>query len=133
MFSAKLVLSAAVACAYMASAIPSSPGPRVPPTVTLCTGSLGNGCVDIPVVTNGCGVNFTGGLAFLNKAVSAANIPGGYVCTFFKNHDCTSASGVEGPDVAFLTGGSWSMFAVPGARGTENFNDLTSSISCSPV
>jgi hypothetical protein len=35
--------------------------------------------------------------------------------------------------VALLTGGSWDMKAVEGLAGTENFNDLTSSISCSPI
>ncbi|KAJ6479543.1 hypothetical protein C8R47DRAFT_983412 [Mycena vitilis] len=105
---------------------------RAVPTVTVCTGSLGNGCVGIPVGTDEC-VNFNAGLTFLDKEVSAATVPAGYVCTFFEDYGCTSASGFEGPDVVVLTGGSWSMFAVPGVRGIQDFNDETSSFSCSPL
>jgi hypothetical protein len=34
-------------------------------------------------------------------------------------------------DVVFLQGGSWNLNAVPGIAGTVNFNDKTSSFTCS--
>jgi hypothetical protein len=43
-----------------------------------------------------------------------------------------SNGGVNEHDVAVLTGGSWNMPKVQGIGGTQNFNDFTSSISCSP-
>ncbi|KAJ7640036.1 hypothetical protein DFH06DRAFT_1216425 [Mycena polygramma] len=126
MLSAKFVLTA------LALASMSMAAPLATPTVTLCTASLGVGCVGVPVGTNEC-VNFEEGLTFLNKEVSAAEIPDGFVCTFFEDFGCTSAGGFGGPDVVVLTGGDWNMFSVPGITGTEDFNDLTSSISCSPL
>jgi hypothetical protein len=35
--------------------------------------------------------------------------------------------------VALLTGGSWDMKEVEGLAGIENFDDSTSSLSCSPI
>ncbi|KAJ7676929.1 hypothetical protein DFH06DRAFT_1122214 [Mycena polygramma] len=148
MFSAKLIL-AAIAFASMSFAIPSSPVMRATPTITLCAGSLSNGCVGVPVGTDEC-VNFTARFTFLDKEVSAATIPGARrllenlgifrelegpkslrVLSENREFGCTHAGGFE--DFVVLTGGSWSMFAVPGIKGTEDFNDLTSSISCSPL
>ncbi|KAF8909948.1 hypothetical protein CPB85DRAFT_1435426 [Mucidula mucida] len=104
-----------------------------PATITACSGSLNpaNGCVTIPVVSDTC-TNFTGGLSFLNKEVSNVQVPGGFVCSFYEDFGCLN-SGVNGHDVAVLTGGSWTMSRVQGIAGTQDFNDKTSSFSCSPV
>ena len=55
------------------------------PDATVCTGaaSADHGCVNIPISSDTC-INFTGGLTFLNKEVSSAVIPDGFVCTFFE-------------------------------------------------
>ncbi|KAJ7122162.1 hypothetical protein C8R44DRAFT_876471 [Mycena epipterygia] len=132
MFSAKFVL-AALAFVALSSAAPVGPTPLLAPTITVCTGSISprNGCVDIPVVSESC-INFTGGLTFLNKEVSHAQVPGGFVCTFFEDFGCING-GDNVDDVAVLTGGTYTMFNVQGINGAQNFNDLTSSISCSPL
>ncbi|KAJ7186136.1 hypothetical protein C8R46DRAFT_1208214 [Mycena filopes] len=102
------------------------------PTVTVCSGITGpSGCVDLPVVSDAC-INLTGGLSFLNKEISLVTVLPGFVCTFFEDFGCLNG-GVNAHDVAVLTGGTWNMFNVHGIAGTQNFNDLTSSISCSPV
>ncbi|KAJ7804300.1 hypothetical protein B0H14DRAFT_2884931 [Mycena olivaceomarginata] len=92
------------------------------------------GCAAVPTVSDIC-VNLTGGLSFLNKEISTATVPGGFVCTFFQDFGCT-ASGVvnAGTDSqVFLTAGTWHMSNVPGLSGRTNFNDLTSSFTCSPI
>jgi hypothetical protein len=38
--------------------------------------------INVPVVSEQC-VDFTGGLTLMNKDLSSAVIPGGFVCTFF--------------------------------------------------
>jgi hypothetical protein len=109
-----------------------------------------SGCVDLSAVADTC-TDFTGYFSFLDKAVSSAQVPPGLVCTFFesvitfqgvvdrnnltylrRDLDCRNG-GVNDHDVAVLTGGTWDMSHVQGIAGTQNFNDLTSSISCSPV
>ncbi|KAJ7366107.1 hypothetical protein DFH08DRAFT_679562 [Mycena albidolilacea] len=105
-----------------------------PVTVTVCTGAIGVGCAAVPTVSETC-VNLTGGLSFLNKEISFATVPGGFVCTFFQDFGCT-ASGVvnAGTDSQiFLTAGTWRMSTAPGLSGPTNFNDLTSSFTCSPI
>jgi hypothetical protein len=52
-------------------------------TVTVCTDGVGVGCVTIPSVSSTC-VNLSGGLTFLNKQISTATVPGGFVCSFFQ-------------------------------------------------
>ncbi|KAJ7611191.1 hypothetical protein FB45DRAFT_1065882 [Roridomyces roridus] len=106
-------------------------------TVTVCSGSLNpaNGCVSIPVVSGSCIDLSQGGLSFLNKEISNAQVPGGFICTFFENAGCI-ASGTGNSNQnseVVLTQGSWDFFEVPGLSGTEDFNDLTSSFSCSPL
>jgi hypothetical protein len=54
-----------------------------PVTVTVCTGGPGVGCASIPTVSDSC-VNLVGGLSFLNKEITTATVPGGFVCTFFQ-------------------------------------------------
>ncbi|KAJ7366106.1 hypothetical protein DFH08DRAFT_679872 [Mycena albidolilacea] len=106
----------------------------VPVSVTVCSGGVGVGCAAVPTVSETC-VNLTGGLSFLNKEITTATVPGGFVCTFFQDFGCT-ASGVvnAGTDSqVFLTAGTWNFGHVPGLSGTTNFNDLTSSFSCSPI
>ena len=51
-------------------------------TIQVCS-SVGTGCVTIPVVSDDC-VNLTGGLSFLNKEITTAAVPGGFICTFFQ-------------------------------------------------
>ncbi|KAF8910229.1 hypothetical protein CPB85DRAFT_1305768 [Mucidula mucida] len=78
------------------------------------------------------GLKVHGGLSFLNKEISNAQVPGGFVCTFFEDFGCLNG-GVNDHDVAVLTGGAWKFFHVQGIAGTQSFNDLTSSFTCSPV
>ncbi|KAJ3717217.1 hypothetical protein DFJ43DRAFT_1099954 [Lentinula guzmanii] len=102
-----------------------------PATITACSGSLNppNGCVTIPVVSDEC-MNLTGGLSFLNKEISNVVVPDGFVCSFFSDFGCL---GEQNIDEVVLTGGNWDMSDVPGIASTVNFNDLTSSFSCSPI
>jgi hypothetical protein len=51
---------------------------------------------------------------------------------FRRDFGCLNG-GVNNHGVAALTGGTWDMFKVQGITGAQDFNDLTSSISCSPV
>ncbi|KAJ7576027.1 hypothetical protein C8J56DRAFT_1164404 [Mycena floridula] len=143
MLSAKFILAAfstfvAVSAAPSAAAVPSAGAlarrsEQASPTIIICSGSVSpaQGCVTTPVVSASC-VNLTGGLSFLDKEISGASIPAGFVCTFFEDFGCLNG-GVNHHDVAVLTGGTYSMFNVQGIAGTQSFNDLTSSISCSPV
>ncbi|KAJ7766273.1 hypothetical protein B0H14DRAFT_2402988 [Mycena olivaceomarginata] len=107
---------------------------ETPVTVIICSGGVGAGCAFVPTMSDTC-INLTGGLSFLNKEISTAIVPGGFICTFFQDFGCT-ASGVvnAGTDSqVFLGAGTWNFFAVPGLSGTTNFNDLTSSFTCSPI
>ncbi|KAF9001086.1 hypothetical protein BDQ17DRAFT_1426652 [Cyathus striatus] len=101
------------------------------PSIILCSGTINpqSGCVTIPVVSDTC-TSFTGGLTFLDETVSSAQIPAGFVCTFFSAFGCESSSP---NDRVVLTGGTWSFFHVPGNTGDEDFNDEASSFSCSPI
>ncbi|KAJ7588627.1 hypothetical protein C8J56DRAFT_1025910 [Mycena floridula] len=137
MLSAKFILAAfssfvAVSAAPGAEAL-GLRSEQASTTITVCTGTIipAQGCATIPIVSDSC-LNLKGGLSFLNKAISTAEVPTGFVCIFFEDFDCHS-SGVKTHDVAVLTEGTWNMFHVQGAAGTQNFNDLTSSINCSPI
>ncbi|KIJ46857.1 hypothetical protein M422DRAFT_113232, partial [Sphaerobolus stellatus SS14] len=50
------------------------------PTIQLCTDINFGGCVTNPVASDQC-IDFTGGLAFLNEAISSAVTPSGFICT----------------------------------------------------
>ncbi|KAJ7897683.1 hypothetical protein B0H14DRAFT_2676519 [Mycena olivaceomarginata] len=123
MFNSKaLLVSTLAVLASIAAATPVGPVTvRTPVTVTVCSGGPGVGCAPVPTVSDTC-VNLTGGLSFLNKEISTATVPGGFVCTFFQTDS-----------QVFLTQGTWNFFSVPGLSGITNFNDLTSSFSCSPL
>ncbi|KJA13001.1 hypothetical protein HYPSUDRAFT_195902 [Hypholoma sublateritium FD-334 SS-4] len=133
-------LSSTLAMIYLATVSLAAPGPAVSikargadasVNVEVCTGNPGTGCVSIPIGSDSCN-NLDGGLVFLNKEISSAIVPGGIVCTFFEDFGCLSEQG--GADVVVLTSGTWSFFSVPGtAEPTVDFNDLTSSFSCSPL
>ncbi|KAJ7762891.1 hypothetical protein B0H16DRAFT_1528077 [Mycena metata] len=128
MLSTKAILIAFTLVA-VSSAAPAKPAPLASPTITVCTEvNPTNGCVTLPVVSDSC-INLTGGLSFLNKAISDATVPDGFICTFFQDFGCLSTGG----DVAVLQSGTYNMFDVVGISGTENFNDLTSSHTCSPL
>ncbi|KAJ3727428.1 hypothetical protein C8R42DRAFT_707212 [Lentinula raphanica] len=103
-----------------------------PATITVCAGTINppNGCVTIPVVSDEC-TDFTGGLSFLNKEVSNVQVPDGFVCSFYEDFGCLSSP--QAQTVVVLTGGTWNMTHVPGIVKTQDFNDLASSFSCSPV
>ncbi|KAJ7342553.1 hypothetical protein DFH08DRAFT_240904 [Mycena albidolilacea] len=135
MFNSKALLTAfAAVLASIAAATPVGPVTEVPVTVTVCTGGVGVGCAAIPIVSETC-VNLTGGLSFLNKQISTAIIPAGFVCQFFQRFNC-NASPVKGSTDSeiVLTAGTWNFFNVPGLSGrSTNFNDLTSSFTCSPI
>ncbi|KAJ7766272.1 hypothetical protein B0H14DRAFT_3592631 [Mycena olivaceomarginata] len=129
-----LLASTFAALASFVAAMPIGPVTEIPVTVTVCSGGVGVGCANVPTVSDAC-VNLIGGLTFLNKEISTAVVPGGLVCTFFQDLGCT-ASGVvnAGTDSqVFLTQGTWDLREAPGLSGITNFNDLTSSFSCSPI
>ncbi|PPR04120.1 hypothetical protein CVT26_001347 [Gymnopilus dilepis] len=136
MFTNKLISIVAAALVMPASlvqaAVIEARKSDLSPDAQVCTGSAaaGNGCVTIPISADAC-TDFTGGLSFLNKEVSGAIIPDGFVCTFFEQFGCESAQG--GKDTVVLQGGTWSFTKVPGVAGTVNFNDKPSSFECSPV
>ncbi|THV03342.1 hypothetical protein K435DRAFT_835915 [Dendrothele bispora CBS 962.96] len=104
------------------------------PTVTLCTAvGFGGICVPIPANTGNC-IDFLGGLTILNKEVSSAMIPPGFVCTFYSEFGCDTAGSSDSRDEIGLIGGSYPNFhAVPGINGQQDFNDMASSISCGPI
>ncbi|KAF8147853.1 hypothetical protein B0H34DRAFT_803234 [Crassisporium funariophilum] len=123
-----------LASVVLTSAVPLELNARhvdITENVIVCTGTLApmNGCVTIPVGSDTC-TSFTGGFSFLNKEVSNARIPDGFVCTFFTAAGCIAPQG--GGDVV-LQGGDWNFFAVPGTATTVNFNDQASSFSCSTI
>ncbi|KAF7359807.1 hypothetical protein MVEN_00705900 [Mycena venus] len=131
MFTAKFLLAALGFTAVSSPLILA--GELASPSITACSGSINppDGCSIISVVSAGC-INLTGDLSSLNKQVSWAQVPAGFVCTFFQNRDCTNG-GVNAHDVVVLEGGIWDMSDVQGIAGPQNFDDQTSSISCSPV
>ncbi|KAF7360619.1 hypothetical protein MVEN_00793600 [Mycena venus] len=137
MFNSKALLASTLAAILaFAAAAPAKPSPDASVTVEVCSGSVNpaNGCANIPVVSDDC-IDLTGGLSFLNKEISNAVVPGGFICTFFQDFGCiASGTGNAGADSeVVLSEGTWDFFSVPGLSGTENFNDLTSSFSCSPL
>ncbi|KAJ7588660.1 hypothetical protein C8J56DRAFT_939790 [Mycena floridula] len=97
--------------------------------ITICIDLPSNNCITFPMVDDQC-VNLTGGFTPWNKAISFAQIPQEFVCTFFENSDCVDG-GVVGQDIAVLPPGTWDLTQVQGLAGTQSFNDLTSSIICS--
>ncbi|THU77762.1 hypothetical protein K435DRAFT_738219 [Dendrothele bispora CBS 962.96] len=104
------------------------------PTMTLCTAvQFGGICLNLPVVSDSC-TSFTGGLTTLNEEVSSAVIPAGFICTLFNQFGCTTSSAADSRDEVGLVGGSYPNFgSVVGIAGVQNFNDMASSISCSPL
>ncbi|KJA28545.1 hypothetical protein HYPSUDRAFT_33970 [Hypholoma sublateritium FD-334 SS-4] len=124
---AMLCLAQTVSCA----AVIKARGTDASVNVEVCTGPVGTGCVSIPVGSDDCN-DLDGGLVFLNKEITSAVIPGGLVCTFFESFGCISQQG--GGDDVVLTAGTWDFFEVPGTSSASvDFNDLTSSFSCSPL
>ncbi|KAF7360620.1 hypothetical protein MVEN_00793700 [Mycena venus] len=135
MFNSKALLASTLAAVLsLAVAAPAKPSTDASVTVEVCTSPGPTGCINLPVVSDSC-INFTGGLSFLNKEITVAIVPGGFICTFFQDFGCT-ATGVSNAgtdsEVA-LVQGTWDMRSVPGLSGTTSFDDLTSSISCSPL
>ncbi|KAJ6470476.1 hypothetical protein C8R45DRAFT_1166152 [Mycena sanguinolenta] len=113
--------------------------PATSPSIEVCTSSSAGRCATIAVVSTAC-VNLTGRLGWLNKNISTAIIPDGFVCTFFQretsilaNFRCASAAGTGNASDVVLPGGNWNFCRVPGLDGMENFSDLTSSFTCSPI
>ncbi|KAJ7935804.1 hypothetical protein B0H13DRAFT_2304298 [Mycena leptocephala] len=106
MFSAKLILTA-LAFAVVAAAAPSS---AVKPTQR-----------DFASVQL---LDLTGGLDRYNDQLSWAQVPPATSADF----DCSNTN-----DFVALQSGNWDLFNVQAIFGSPNFNDLTSSISCSPV
>ncbi|KAJ7478516.1 hypothetical protein FB451DRAFT_1557134 [Mycena latifolia] len=134
MFNTKSLLALTLAAlSSVTSAAPATPTPDTSASIVVCS-TEGTGCVTLPVVSDSC-INFTGGLSFLNKEINTAQIPGGFICTFFQDFGCTATGVVNaGTDSeVVLQQGSWNFLSVPGLTGPTNFQDLTSSISCSPI
>ncbi|KAF9553482.1 hypothetical protein CPC08DRAFT_727889 [Agrocybe pediades] len=101
------------------------------PNIQVCTGSAGVGCGSLPISSDSC-INFTGGLSFLNKEVSGAVVPAGFICTFYSQFGCVSAQG--GQDTVILSGGTWTFNNVTGTNfNSINFNDQPSSFICTPA
>ncbi|KAJ6548916.1 hypothetical protein B0H19DRAFT_952648 [Mycena capillaripes] len=114
-------------------AVPSSltlGGKLASPSITACSGTINppDGCTSISVVSASC-INLAGNLRSLDKEVSWVQVPDGFICT---DRDCSNG-GVNAHDVAVLEGGTWDMSDVQGIGGPQNFNDLTSSITCPPL
>ncbi|KIJ46861.1 hypothetical protein M422DRAFT_249604 [Sphaerobolus stellatus SS14] len=135
MFTSKsllFVLSAFLATTYAAPSSLNARKADVSATIEVCTdANFGGSCVTIPVVSDQC-IDFTGGLAFLNEAISSAVIPDGFVCFFFEEFDCADSGSSSGDEVT-LQGGTFPDFeAIQGIFGSPSFNDLASSLSCSP-
>ncbi|KAJ7431188.1 hypothetical protein B0H11DRAFT_2210464 [Mycena galericulata] len=144
MFHYKFLLSLTLVALFsVASAVPANlkkRGTDESASVVVCS-SPSTGCVAVPVVSDDC-VNLTGGLSFLNDEITTTEVPGGFVCTFFQAFGCTTGTGNPGICTAagtgnvgqvVLQGGTWNMSVAPGLSGPVDFNDLTSSFSCSPV
>ncbi|KAF7344331.1 hypothetical protein MSAN_01914000 [Mycena sanguinolenta] len=138
MFNSKALfaLVALVSFASSSTTPAGKPSTDASASVEVCTGAGNppNGCVTIAVVSDNC-VNLTGRLSFLNKDITIAVVPAGFICTFFEDFRCiSSGTGNSGTDSeVVLQGGTWDLSKAPGLSGTENFNDLTSSLSCSPL
>ncbi|KAF9468210.1 hypothetical protein BDZ94DRAFT_1304921 [Collybia nuda] len=134
MLSLKAIFSV-LAFSALASAAPTElqiKSQFISPLVTVCIGSLDprDRCIDIAITSTGC-INFIGGFSGLNDEVSNGQVPLGFVCTFFANFGCLS---LQDDDALVLPGGKYSFFkGAPGPDGTFDFNDMISSISCSPV
>ncbi|KAF7359805.1 hypothetical protein MVEN_00705700 [Mycena venus] len=126
MFSVQGVLIAFLLHASAASADGNTP-PGFP-NMTACSGSIDPavGCVTIPIVSDSC-LDLIGGFSGLNHEISWVQVPNDYACTYFQNFGCLA---VEEEDHTTLTSGTWNMFDVPTVSGTQNFNDLTSSLNC---
>ncbi|THU83833.1 hypothetical protein K435DRAFT_843894 [Dendrothele bispora CBS 962.96] len=135
---ASLLITLATALSVMASPAPinvvQERATNASPTVTLCTAAQFSGvCVNVAVVSDQC-VNLTGGLTTLNEEVSSAVIPDGFICTMFNQFGCTTSSSADSRDEIGLVGGRYPNFkTITGIAGTQNFNDMTSSFSCSPL
>ncbi|KAJ7678633.1 hypothetical protein B0H17DRAFT_944363, partial [Mycena rosella] len=101
--------------------------------LTLCTNNNFVGvCLAIPIVPDGC-QNFIGGFTIMNKELSSAVIPSGFICTFFEDFGCLS-TGSNGQDEVALQGGSFANFAaIPGVFAAQNFDNDASSYSCSVI
>ncbi|KAJ3806628.1 hypothetical protein EV368DRAFT_50250, partial [Lentinula lateritia] len=87
-------------------------------------------CVAIPVVSDEC-IILTGDLSFLNKNISNVEVPDRFVCPFSIQWECLGCQNAH--DVVALTGGSWDMTSVPGIADIQDFKDMTSLLTCSPV
>ncbi|KAK7435116.1 hypothetical protein VKT23_019809 [Stygiomarasmius scandens] len=143
MFSKVFLVTLTAALSVVASPAPihaveavelGARAPTASPTVTLCTAvNFGGICIQLPIVSDSC-TSFTGGLTILNKELSSAIIPGGFICTLFAQSGCTTASSQDSRDEVALVGGSYPNFSVlNGIAGLQNFNDVPSSFVCSPL
>ena len=86
MFSARFALTALTTVLAVASAAPTAElETRAAAEITVCTAvNFGGTCVTLSVVSDEC-TDLTGGLSILNKEISAAVIPDGFICTFFES------------------------------------------------
>ncbi|THU83839.1 hypothetical protein K435DRAFT_784047 [Dendrothele bispora CBS 962.96] len=135
---ASLLVALTAALSVMASPTPLNAVERAAdasPTITLCTAvQFGGICVKPAVVSDTC-INLTGGLTTLNEEVSSAVVPAGFICTFFDAFGCTTSDPANSDkDEVGLVGGSYPSFgSLSGINGALNFNDKSSSFSCSPL
>ena len=86
MFSARFVLTALTTVLAVALAAPTAElETRAAAEITVCTSANFEGtCIALSVVSDEC-TDLTGGLSILNKEISAAVIPDGFICTFFES------------------------------------------------
>ncbi|KAK7435114.1 hypothetical protein VKT23_019807 [Stygiomarasmius scandens] len=141
MFSKAILVALTAALGVVASPAPiqaaelDARAPAASPTVKFCTAAnFGGICINAPVVSDSC-TSFTGGLTTLNEEVSSAVVPAGFICTLFSQFGCTTADPANSDqDQVALTGGSYANFkTLQGINGAINYNDKTSSFSCSPL
>ncbi|PPR06447.1 hypothetical protein CVT26_006461 [Gymnopilus dilepis] len=100
-------------------------------TLTLCSAQNLNGtCVEVSLAAVQC-INIYALPALFNDLSSLA-VPFGFICTLFAGKDCIRMNSTS-RDIVGISGGIWpSLTAVEGVDGPQNFDDLTSSLICSP-
>ncbi|KAJ6470421.1 hypothetical protein C8R45DRAFT_1166031 [Mycena sanguinolenta] len=119
-----------------ALATPIEPDDYRNATLEVCSGSVTppTGCVTIPLVSDSC-IDLMGGFSGLDKEISSAVVPDCFSCRFFQDFGCSTSgvpnAGTESEIV--LPYGIWNFSSVPGPSGTTNFDNLTSSFTCSAV
>ncbi|KAJ6522343.1 hypothetical protein DFH09DRAFT_1097231 [Mycena vulgaris] len=135
MWSSAYLFTVLATVLAVVSAAPADIGPDASENLTLCTNNNFVGaCLAIPIVPDGC-QSFIGGFTIMNKELSSAVIPDGFILLSPVPRDfgCLS-TGSNGQDEVALQGGSFANFAaIPGVFAAQNFDNDASSYSCSVI